>query len=67
MTRLIVLGFAAVALLGATTIWRSHSIAGSHAAQTAAKVSETHEATDSSKLPIQEFDDYSLVYPNRIR
>jgi hypothetical protein len=64
MTRLIVLGFVAVALFAATTVLRSHSISGNDLAQTAMmpSVQELHHATDSSKLPVQEMDDRSVVY-----
>ncbi|HEY0849328.1 MAG TPA: hypothetical protein VGD96_05405 [Bradyrhizobium sp.] len=64
MTRLIVLGFVAVALFAATTVLRSHSISGNDLAQTAMmpSVQELHHATDSNKLPVQEMDDRSVVY-----
>lgn len=67
MMRLIVLAFVAVALFAATTVLRSHSISGNEAAQTAMMPStqELQHATDTSKLPVEEFEDRSLVYPNR--
>lgn len=67
MMRLIVAAFIAVALFAATTVLRSHSISGSEAAQTAtmSSVQELHHATDSGRLPVEEFEDRSLVYPNR--
>jgi hypothetical protein len=65
MMRLMVLGFAAVALFAATTVLRSHSISGNDAARTAtmASVQELQHATDSSALPLQAMDDRSVVYP----
>ncbi|HKU05993.1 MAG TPA: hypothetical protein VJR30_07985 [Bradyrhizobium sp.] len=67
MMRLIVSAFVAVALFAATTVLRSHSISGNDAARTAMmpSVQELQHATDTSKLPVEEFEDRSLVYPNR--
>ena len=67
MMRLIISAFIAVGLFAATTVLRSHSISGNEAAQTAVmpSVQELQHNTDSSKLPVQEFDDRSLVYPNQ--
>lgn len=67
MMRLIILAFVAVALFGATTVLRSHSISGNEPAKVAMmpSVQELQHATDSSKLPVEEVDDRSLVYPNR--
>ena len=67
MMRLIVAAFVAVALFAATTVLRSHSISNNDAAKLAMmpSVQELQHATDSSKLPVQEFEDHSLVYPNR--
>jgi hypothetical protein len=66
MMRLIVSAFIAVALFAATTVLRSHSISGNETAQTAMmpSVHELQHATDTSKLPVEEFEDRSLVYPN---
>lgn len=65
MMRLIVLGFAAVALFAATTVLRSHSISGNEAAQTAMmpSVQELQHAIGSSELPVEVMDDRSVVYP----
>ena len=67
MMRLIVLAFAAVVLFAATTMLRSHSISGNEAAQVAMmpSVQELHHATDTAKLPVEEFDDRSVVYPQQ--
>jgi hypothetical protein len=67
MMRLITLAFVAVALFAATTVLRSHSISGNEPAKTAMmpSVQELQHATDASKLPVEEFEDRSLVYPNR--
>jgi hypothetical protein len=65
MMRLIVSAFIAVALFAATTVLRSHSISDNESAQTAMMpgVHELQHATD--KLPVEEFEDRSLVYPNQ--
>ena len=67
MMRWIISAFVAVGLFAATTILRSHSISGNEVAQTAImpSVQELQHNTDSSKLPVQEFEDRSLVYPNQ--
>lgn len=67
MMRLITLAFLAVALFAATTVLRSHSISGNEPAKVAMmpSVQELQHATDTGKLPVEEFDDRSLVYPNR--
>jgi hypothetical protein len=65
MKRLIVSGFIAVALFAATTVLRSHSISGNAPAQIAMMpgAHELQHATD--KLPVEVFDDRSLVYPQQ--
>lgn len=67
MMRLIVSAFIAVALFAATTVLRSHSISGNETAQTAMRpsVQEMQHATDTGRLPVGDFEDRSLVYPNR--
>ncbi len=67
MMRLIVSAFIAVALFAATTVLRSHSISGNETAQTAMRpsVQEMQHATDTGRLPVEDFEDRSLVYPNR--
>ena len=67
MMRLIALAFVAVALFAATTVLRSHSISGNEAAQTAMMpgAQELQHVTDTSKLPVEEFEDRPLVYPTR--
>jgi len=67
MNRLIVAGFAAIAVLAAaTTMLRSHSLTGSHAAVTTGMASSQQRQTSTvvNKLPIEEFEDMSLVYSN---
>ena len=68
MMRLIVAAFIAVALFAATTVLRSNSISGHEAAQTAMmpSVQEMQHATDAGRLPDEDFEDRSLVYPNRL-
>ena len=65
MNRLIIAGFAAIAVLAAaTTILRSHALTGSHAAVTTGMASSEQRQTSTvvNKLPIEEFEDMSLVY-----
>jgi hypothetical protein len=65
MNRLIIAGFAAIAVLAAaTTMLRSHSLTGSHAAATTGMASsqQSQTSTVANKLPIEEFEDMSLVY-----
>ena len=62
---MIISAFAAVALLAAaTTMLPSRSPATSRASVTAGMMSlqELHAATGVNKLPIEEFEDMSLVY-----
>jgi hypothetical protein len=61
MKRLLISGFAAVALLtAATTMLRSHSPSTDRPVATADIVSS--QAPASVKLPIEEFEDMSMVY-----
>ena len=67
MNRLIIAGFAAIAVLAAaTTMLRSHSLTGSQAAATTgmAPSQQRQGSTVVNKLPIEEFEDMSLVYSN---
>lgn len=67
MKRLMISGFAVVALLVvATTMLRSHSLPTDHTVGAAAMPSlqELHTAAGANKLPIEEFEDMSLVYSN---
>lgn len=62
MKRVLVSGFAAIALLAAaTTMLRSHSASTDHSV-TVAKMSSVQPAGAANKLPIEEFEDMSLVY-----
>ena len=65
MNRLMISGFVAVALLAAaTTLLRSHLLPGYAAATTGTASSKQHHgSTDVNKLPVEEFEDMSLVYP----
>ena len=67
MMRLIVAAFVAVALFAATTVLRSHSISGNETARLAMMPSaqELQHATDTGKLPVEVFDDRSVVYPQQ--
>jgi hypothetical protein len=65
MHRLIIAGFAAIAVLAAaTTMLRSHSLTVSlGAATTGTALSQQRQtSTVVNKLPIEEFEDMSLVY-----
>ncbi len=65
MKRLIISAFVAVALFAAaTTMLRSHTPAAGRAIGSADAMSlrELHTAPDVNKLPIEEFEDQSLVY-----
>ena len=67
MKRLIVVGFAAVALLAtATTILRSHTPSADRPASMTS-LRGFHTATDVNKLPTEDFDDQSLVYSKTTR
>ena len=64
MKRLMISAFAAVALLATATLLQSHSAATSRPSVTAGMMSlqELHAAAGINKLPIEEFEDQSLVY-----
>jgi hypothetical protein len=65
MKRLMISGFAAIALLAAaTTMLWSHSPSRARplAAAGMMPLQELHTAAGASKLPIEEFEDMSLVY-----
>ena len=68
MKRLIISGLAAVALLAAaTTMLRSHSPSTDHTVGAVGKTSlqEPHTAAGVNKLPIEDFEDMSLVYSRK--
>ena len=65
MKRLMISAFAVVALLtAATTVLQSHSPATKFSGATAGMMSvqELHAAAGVNKLPIEDFEDQSLVY-----
>jgi hypothetical protein len=65
MKRLMISTFATIALLAAaTTIWQSHSAATSRPSVTARMMSlqDLQKAVDVNQVPIEEFEDLSLVY-----
>ena len=64
MKRLMISGLAAVALLtAATTILWSHASSNARPVPASAMTSQDpHTAAPISKLPIEEFEDMSLVY-----
>ncbi|MBR0832202.1 hypothetical protein JQ612_03285 [Bradyrhizobium manausense] len=66
MKRLTICGLIAVAsLAAATTMLRSHPwpIAGTTGAARPAAVQESKTGSQADKLPVQDFDDRSLVFP----
>ena len=68
MRRLIISALAAVALLAAaTTILRSHARVTDGPASAAGMVSleALHSAADVNKLPVEDFEDQSLVYSTK--
>jgi hypothetical protein len=65
MKRLLISAIVAVALFAAaTTALRPHSASGIRAAATAAMPPVQDLQGDTSKLPVDAFEDRSLVYPN---
>ena len=63
MKRLLISGFVAVALLAATTILRSHSPSDDRsAAITTGMASAKKSPGGITKLPVEEFEDMSLVF-----
>ena len=65
MNRRMIAGFVAIAVLAAaTTMLRSHLFADSHAAATTGMASSQQRQTSTvvNKLPVEEFEDMSLVY-----
>jgi hypothetical protein len=65
MKRLMISGFAAIALLAAaTTMLRSHSLRANRAAETTGTMSlqEHRTSGEANKLPIEDFEDMSVVY-----
>ena len=70
MKRLMISAFVAVALFAtATTMLRSHTPAAGRAIGSADAMSlrELHAAPNVNKLPIEDFDDQSLVFSKTTR
>ena len=70
MNRLMISGFVAVALLAAAiTMLPSHSLLGYRAAGTTGMASsqQRQASTVVNKLPIEEFEDMSLVYSTTMK
>ena len=63
MKRLLIAAFAAVALIGASTaiLW-SHPTTLPAATAAMPSLEESHTAAGINKLPIEEFEDMSLVF-----
>ena len=63
MSRLMISGFVAVALLAAAiTMLPSHALLGHRAATGMASSQQPQTSTAANKLPIEEFEDMSLVF-----
>lgn len=63
MKRLLITGFVAVALLAATTMLRSHSPSDDRvAAITTGMASAKKSPAGVTKLPVEEYEDMSLVF-----
>ena len=61
--RLMISAFAAIALLAAaTTMLRSHAPSADRPAASAGVMQGLHTTTAVNKLPIEDFDDQSLVF-----
>ena len=70
MKRLMISAFAVISLLAAaTTMLRSHTASTDRLARSAGMMSSqgSKAATDVNKLPIEDFDDQSLVYSKTTR
>jgi hypothetical protein len=68
MKRLLISGFMVVALLAAaTTVLRSHSTATDRpfAASDNTSLQKSQTAARANKLPVEEFEDMSLVFSTR--
>jgi hypothetical protein len=66
MKRLMIGAFAAVALVvAATAMLRSHSTELSAATAGMPSLRELHTAAGANKLPGEDFEDMSLVYPTK--
>jgi len=63
MKRLFISGFVVVALLAVATTLRSHSLQDDRSGTTAlASAKKSPAAADVNKLPVEEFEDMSLVF-----
>lgn len=68
MKRLMIPAFAGVALIAtATAIFWSHSNKLSAGTAAMPSLQELHTAAGANKLPIQEFEDMSLVYSTKTK
>ena len=62
MKRLLISGFVVIALLAVATTLRSHSPRDGLSAFTTGSASESMVVAGLSKLPVEEFEDMSLVF-----
>jgi hypothetical protein len=69
MTRLIISAFLAVALLagGVAGILRSRSFPTSGGTAAMPTIQELHRSVNADKLPAEDFEDQSLIYPRKTR
>jgi hypothetical protein len=67
MKRLMVSAFAAVALIAAATAMQSHSNKLSAGTAAMPSLQELHTAAGVNKLPVEEFEDMSLIYSSQTK
>ena len=70
MKRLLISGFVAVALLAVATTYRSHSIISAERSTVTTGVAlskKSPAAAGVTRLPIEEFEDMSLVYSTPVK
>jgi hypothetical protein len=68
MKHLLISGFVAVALLAAATTFRSHSIiSNERSTVTTGMAAKKSSAVAALKLPVEEFEDMSLVFTTPVK
>jgi hypothetical protein len=70
MKRLLISGFVAVALLAVATTYRSHSIISAERSTVTTGVAlskKSPAAAGVTRLPIEEFEDMSLIYSTPVK
>ena len=67
MTRLIISAIASVALLAAANMLQSHSLPTNGGVKTAGMPTVQELQAGAERLPVQDFEDRSLVYPRETK